>query len=152
MRQPLGTIVSVNTDASDQKAVVAIDASVVCERCASGKGCGAGLFGSQSGEQRIEAVVAPDIRVRPGDRVRIALAQSSVLRAALIVYATPLAGALTATLLAYAFAFGEVVAIVAALAGLAAGIGLAKLRLAGTDCMQEFTPVVIETFPAGFAE
>lgn len=152
MQDPLGRIVSVQSGAAHQTAVVAVDASVVCERCASGKGCGAGLYGSKSGGQRLEASVLPDLRVHVGDRVRITLAQSSVLRAALIVYGTPLAGALTLTLLAYLLDFRESVAIVAALVGLAVGIVAAKLRLGTTACMQEFTPVVVETLPIGDTE
>jgi len=141
MQNPHGHIVSLGTDNS---AVVEIDSTVVCERCASGKGCGAGLLGKQQGERQIAALVAANLNLRNGDEVSVSLQPSNVLRAASIVYGYPLLGALTAAGIAYLAQWGDVAAALATLAGLVSGFMVAKWRLKSAACLREFTPVVVE--------
>ena len=144
MQNPHGQVISIATDATDCRVVVAVDAAVNCERCASGKGCGAGLFAKKSGKQQVEASVASNLDVKPGDFVSIAMQPTNVLRAAVIVYGYPLIAALLAASLAYVLAFSDIAAAAAALLGLFAGIGIARYRLNDTKCLREFTPTVVE--------
>jgi sigma-E factor negative regulatory protein RseC len=146
MQNPHGHIIAIRPDNS---AVVEIEAAVVCERCASGKGCGAGLLGKQPGERHIEATVAAHLNLENGDEVSISLQPNNVLRAAVIVYGYPLLGALTAAGFAYVVGLDDVAAALAALAGLVGGYLVAKWRLKAACCLREFTPVVVERFSAG---
>lgn len=143
MQNPHGHIVSVR---SDDTVIVEIDSAVACARCASGKGCGAGLLGSQPGERRVAATVASNLILHNGDQVSISLQPNNVLRAALIVYGYPLLGALAGAGVALTQAYGDVAAAGAALGGLVVGMLVAKARLRGTRCLQDFTPVVIDRF------
>jgi len=140
---PQGHVLSVHADDFGTKAVVEVDSAVVCERCESGKGCGAGLLGRQSGDKRVEAVVAENLDVKSGDLVSLVLAPRNILRAAVIVYGYPLFGAVVAAILAFGIGLGDANGAIAALVGLAAGIFLARLRLKNSQCLQEFTPTVV---------
>lgn len=144
MQNPQGQIISVNSDRSGVKAVVAVDNVVVCERCESGKGCGAGLLGSNSGGRRIEAVVAADLEVKNGDLVSVVLEPRNILRAAMIVYGYPLSGAVLATIAGFGMGLGDVGGSAAALFGLIAGILAARIRLKNTRCLRDFTPMVVD--------
>jgi len=143
MQNPHGHIVSVR---SDDTVIVEIDSVVACARCAAGKGCGAGLLGSQPGERRVAAKVVSNLTLHNGDQVSISLQPNNVLRAAIIVYGYPLLGAVAGAGVALTQAFGDVAAAGAALVGLVAGMLVARARLRGTRCLQDFTPVVIDRF------
>ena len=147
MQNPYGQVISIRTSAPDDTAVIAVDAAVTCERCASGKGCGAGLFASNSGERHVEAALASDLGVRPGDFVSIAMQPKNVLRAAVIVYGYPLVAAVTAAFGAYGLGLSDIAAAAAALVGLVSGIVFAKHRLSQSGCLREFTPTVVERLP-----
>ena len=144
MQNPQGRIVSVHSD----YAVVEVDTESVCERCASGKGCGAGLLGAGSGTQRISASVPDGLDVSDGDLVSIVLRPKDILRAALIVYGYPLAGAVLGAIAAAIAGFGDLAAAVAALSGIAAGFLSASRRLRHVRCLREFTPAVVERLAA----
>ena len=144
MRNPQGQIVSISTDRAHRQVVVEIESTVVCERCESGKGCGAGLLGQRSGDRRVEATVVENLNVRKGDLVSIALEPRNVLRAAIIVYGYPLSGAVLAAIAAYATNLGDIAGALAALTGLIAGILVAKVRLQNTRCLRDFTPIVVD--------
>ena len=85
MDSPRGRILSVHADAAPPYAVVEIDGAPGCARCASGKGCGAGVLAGDERLLSVEALIANGLAVREGDRVSIQLAQKNLLRAALIV-------------------------------------------------------------------
>ena len=101
------------------------------------------MLGRQSGDKRVEAVVADDLDVRSGDLVSLVLAPRNILRAAVIVYGYPLFGAVVAAILAFGIGLGDANGAIAALVGLAAGIFLARIRLKNSQCLQEFTPTVV---------
>jgi sigma-E factor negative regulatory protein RseC len=144
MQNPQGRVLSVRADDFGTKAIVEVDSVVVCERCESGKGCGAGLLGRQSGDKRVEAVVAENLDVKSGDLVSVVLAPRNILRAAVIVYGYPLCGAVLAAILAFGMGLGDANGAIAALVGLVAGIFLAKLRLKNSRCLRDFTPTVVD--------
>lgn len=142
MESPQGRILSVHDDAMPPHAVVEVAASVRCARCASGKGCGAGLLGGEERSHRVDALIATGLDVREGDEVRIELAPDNLLRAALIVYGWPLVGAVSGAGAAYLAGGGDLGAALAALLGLAAGITAARRRLRRAACLRRFTPTV----------
>ena len=142
-----GRVVSTLVDDSGIRAVVEVASAVVCARCESGKGCGAGLLGRQSGARRIEADVIANLDVKNGDLVSVALAPRNILRAAVIAYGYPLAGTVLATVFAFAADLGDVYGAIAALTGLIVGIAVAKYRLGNSKCLRDFTPTVIERAP-----
>ncbi len=144
MKNPQGHIVSVRSDESGTRAIVEVDSVVVCERCESGKGCGAGLLGRESGEKRVEAVVAENLSVERGDLVSVVLAPRNILRAAVIVYGYPLFGAVSAASIVFGAGLGDAYGAIAALIGLVSGILLARFRLGNTRCLRDFTPTIVD--------
>ena len=138
MQTTTGRVLSV----ADGCAQIEIDAAVACERCAAGKGCGAGLFGQTKGARQVSAGIAPGVTVTTGDVVRLSLLPARLLRAAGIVYGVPLAGALVAAGAAGLAGLGELGAALAALTGLAVGYFLAKSFVQREACLREFTPLV----------
>lgn len=144
MQNPHGRIISVHPD----QVVVEVDTESVCERCASGKGCGAGLLGGAAGTQRITASLPAGLEVADGDLVSIVLEPRNLLRAAVIVYGYPLAGAVAGAIAASFAGLGDVAAAVAALSGIATGVLSASRRLRNVRCLREFTPAIVERLSA----
>lgn len=130
MDHPRGRVLTVRKDTVS--AVVEVATAINCARCAAGKGCGAGLFGGR--RRRIEAHIAAGIDVHEGDEVSVALAPRRLLNAALTVYGLPLGGALLGAVIAYSLGVGDLFAALAGLAGIAAGIVIARRRAASDRC------------------
>lgn len=142
MTDPQGTIVEIIRDRRGVRALVDVEAAAVCARCAAGRGCGAGVFVARQGTRRLEIVLSDDRGVAAGDVVSIELAPGHVLRAALIVYGLPLAGAATGAALAYILALGDAGAASFAIGGLLAGALAGRHRLRDDACIARFTPTV----------
>ena len=142
MKDPHGTIVEIVRDSRGVTAIVDVDADAVCARCASGRGCGAGIFGGRAGRRRLDISVGENLELAAGDVVDIRLAPRNVLGAALIVYGLPLAGAAAAAALAFAMSLGDAGAAMMALGGLAAGLLIGRRRLRDDTCLARFMPVV----------
>jgi sigma-E factor negative regulatory protein RseC len=149
MDNPRGRVIAVTGLEPALHALVEVDASIICPRCAEGKGCGAGLLGRTSGSQRVDALVTSDLKVREGDEVRIELASGNLLRAATIVYGLPLAGAVLGAAIAYFSGLSELYAAMAALGGTVAGLMVARLRLRRSGCFRQFTPTIVERLSVG---
>ena len=125
------------------RAVVKVELAAACPRCASGKGCGAGILSTDVGSgQPVEATVPRDLDLCEGDVVEISLAPENLLQAALIVYGLPMLGAIAAAALAYGFSLGDAAAALAALFGLGAGLMVGRSRLRQRSCLRKFVPVV----------
>ena len=139
---PQGRILSLHYDTEPASAVVEVTAALRCARCAAGRGCGAGIQDGQSKPRQVRARLAPGLQVREGDEVEIALASNDILRASLIVYGLPLAGAGLGAGAAYLAGAGDLVAATAALGGLCAGVLAARGRLQRAGCLQRFSPTV----------
>lgn len=142
MDNPHGRVESLQSDENGLRAVVGIDVAAACPRCAAGKGCGAGIFVDTGTRRHVEAAVRPGLQLRKGDLVEVALAPENLLRAALIVYGLPMAGAILAAAIAYALGVSELFAAISALAGLGAGLLLGRWRLRREDCLSRFVPTV----------
>jgi sigma-E factor negative regulatory protein RseC len=136
-----GTVVTIVRDKRGSRAVVDVDANVICPRCATGKGCGAGIFGNSGKSRRIEAVLSDSADISEGDDVSLALGSRNLLLAAWIVYGWPLVGGASGALLASVTTQGDAVAAAAALAGLALGAVLARRQLGRKACLTQFVPV-----------
>jgi len=124
------------------QATIDVDVSTACPRCASGKGCGAGILAAGSGTRRIQVHVDPGLGLAEGDVVDLTLAPRNILRAAIIVYGLPMLGAVVGAATAYALSLGDTGAAVAALVGLACGLLFGRWRLRQTNCLQQFVPTV----------
>lgn len=142
MDNPRGRIQSLQSDANGLRAVVGIDVAAVCPRCAAGKGCGAGIFVDTGRQRHVEAVVRPGLKLQEGDLVEVSLAPDNLLRAALIVYGLPMAGAILAAALAFGLGLSELFAAMSALAGLGTGLLVGRWRLQREDCLSRFVPMV----------
>ena len=140
MDNPRGTIESLRRDERGVHAIVGVDAAAACPRCAAGRGCGAGILVGSGARRHVEAVVRPGLELQEGDLVEIELAPDDLLRAALIVYGLPLAGALLGVAIAYALGAKDIAAVTAALAGLVAGLLLGRSRLRQKRCLSRFVP------------
>ena len=149
MEYPRGRIIAVKHAGSALQALVEVDATVQCKRCAEGKGCGAGLFGTTAATRRVEALVRQDMTVGKGDEVWIALEPRNLLRASLIVYGLPLIFAVAAAAAAYFSGLRDLGAALAALAGVVTGLLVARSKLRNSGCLREFMPTVVERIPVG---
>lgn len=142
MDNPTGKIQSLTASNGDVRAVVEVDVSTACPRCAAGKGCGAGLFTGSSRKRQVEAIVGEHLSLAEGDSVEIRLASENLLNAALIVYGIPLSGAIVAAGLAYLLQLGDSAAAFAAVLGLGFGLLIGRWQLSRGECIENFVPYV----------
>ena len=142
MDSPVGRIVSV----APGHATVMVDAALVCARCAAGKGCGAGLLTGASRSRLIDVSVTPGMDLKPGDDVRLTLAPSHLLRAAVLAYGMPLAGVIIALGIAWIMSrtLNDVLAVTLAICGLVAGALFGRHFLNQDDCLKHLVPTVSE--------
>lgn len=140
MDLPVGRIVSV----ADGRATVSVDRAFGCARCAAGRGCGAGLLAVQS--RLIDVRLVAGLALRPGDEVRLALAPSSLLRAALLAYGLPLAGLVTALGIAWYLkqSLADRPAVALAAVGLVAGLLVGRHFLNRDGCLRNLVPTISE--------
>lgn len=108
-------------------------------------------MGAGRGPKRVNAILSPNLEIRNGDRVSIVLEPRNLLRASVIVYGYPLLGAVLAAIMAMKLEIGDAAGALAALAGLIAGMLIAKTRLRKTRCLRDFTPVIVERLTPGSA-
>ena len=138
MEQSRGRILSIHPDSAS--ATVEVAAGSVCARCAQGKGCGAGVFGSDQGARRFDAPIVGNMVLHVGDEVQIELAPQSVLQAAALVYGVPLVVALVASGFALWMGASDGVSVLMVLAGIGGGVLVSRRQLQGAQCLRRFTP------------
>jgi sigma-E factor negative regulatory protein RseC len=148
MMNPSGTILSLISDEQGTRAVVEVDNSPVCPRCAAGKGCGAGLLTGNTQTRRVEVPLGADLALDAGDRVEIVLGSDKLLRATLIGYGLPLAGALLAAAAAYWLALADAAATLLVCSGVAAGWIAGRGLLDRDLCLQQFVPAIGRRLPS----
>jgi len=142
MENPNGRVRSLISESDGDRAIVEVDVTVACPRCAAGKGCGAGILGGSGRIRQIEVTVRPELGLCEGDQVEIALPSRDLLHAAAIVYGLPMLGAMFAAGLAFAMSLGDSAAAFWALGGLAVGLLAARWRLRQAACIGRFAPSV----------
>ena len=62
-----------------------------CQRCLSGQGCGAGVFSQLFARQGARFKIRSPQCLEVGDRVRVGVSRSAILKASMALYAWPLA-------------------------------------------------------------
>ena len=129
------------TSVSGKHAIVRAG-SMVCARCAAGKGCGAGVFGAGGKAREMTVTVADGLRVAPGDPVILSLRDSSLTRAAWYAYGLPLAGLLSASALAALLGADDAAALLSGAAGLAGGLIAGRWLGRRQDCVSRMRPVI----------
>lgn len=142
MMNSTGTVLSLISVGQGTQAVVEMDNSPVCPRCAAGKGCGAGLLTGTAPVRRIEVPLPAGVTLSAGDRVEIVLGADRLLQATLVTYGLPLLGALAAAVIAYWLALADAAAALAACAGIAAGWIAGRGLLDRDLCLQQFVPAI----------
>jgi sigma-E factor negative regulatory protein RseC len=99
-----------------------------CESCSVRSGCGQRVLVRASGGRASQVLVTNHLNARVGDEVTVAIAESALISASLLVYALPLVlmilGAVTGQ---QWLPQQDAGAIAGAIAGLAAGFGLARI-------------------------
>ncbi len=103
--------------------------------CGKGKPVGRGAAG------QLEIAAPPGMRV--GDRAVVGIAESSLLRAAAVAYAVPLAVMLGAGIAASLLGGGDGEAAAASVTGLACGLLLARHWAGRMSSRGELTPVLL---------
>lgn len=147
MEQATGHVIALETGSASLRAEVEVSAVVACARCASGRGCGAGLLGASEKNRRVQALIAAGVDVQEGDKVRIELSPQQLLRASWLVYGLPLVAAVIATGVAYLLRLDDFYAVVAAVVGMAAGLVVARRQLSSASCLLRFTPTIVARLP-----
>lgn len=142
MDKTIGRILAIQPDQSS--ATVEVESANFCARCSTGKGCGAGIFGSDRGPRQFDAPIVGPLNLREGDKVRIELAPQSVLQAALVVYGVPLAMALIGSGIAYLLGASDAESVVAVLAAIGIGVFISRRRLQRSNCLRQFTPTITQ--------
>ncbi len=135
-----GHVTAVGSDRAGRYADVAVETSA-CQRCASGRGCGAALFSGTRGTLRVRIEPGSDGVPLTGDEVVVATSGHSLLRASATVYGLPLSGLIAGALLAAALSVNDIVAVALSLAGLAAGWMVARARAQSVCIAPTLKPV-----------
>ena len=146
MQTSLATVISVTHDS----ALVSIDATSACARCAAGKGCGAGILAGPDRSRRIEVALDSALSLRIGDQVRLSLHSSHLLRASVLAYGLPLAG-IVLSLAAGSWiidGLGDAQAVLIALPGYLAGYAAGRYLLRRDNCMERMVPTIVERVTA----
>ncbi|MGB5164181.1 MAG: SoxR reducing system RseC family protein [Woeseiaceae bacterium] len=135
-----GTVVAIRAAGGRRVAVVEVSAEQVCQRCASGKGCGAGIGLSATSLKQIEVPLGDSHNLREGQSVELRMQDGGLLRAAAVVYGWPLLGGLLGA--AVGLSRSEASAALLALCGMLAGWLLASWYLKQSRCLQRLVPVI----------
>ncbi len=125
-----GRVAAIIRAADTLEADIAVPPGLACARCRDGRGCGAGLLGSSTGDRVIRVRVPAGMQLAAGDPVTLHMHGPALLAAAGIAYGLPLAGLLLGALLGHLFIAGELAASLTALAGLIVGAWFARRRAA----------------------
>ena len=138
---PLGVVRGI--EQHDGSTFLLIDVTPVagCARCASGRGCGAGLAPAGGGTREIRIASPAGRSFEVGDSVRLELAPGRLIRSAALAYGLPLLLALGAAIAGSAG--GDTAAALGAIAGLGAGVFLASRLQAGRDAFAQCEPRLV---------
>lgn len=118
-----GTVISVNGN----EAWVQTIRESACQSCSARHGCGQKALATLSGGQARQIRVINSLDARPGDQVTVAIEESALLRASLLVYAMPLVLMVLVTAMAGALLPGrDGMAMLFAIVGLASGLVVAR--------------------------
>lgn len=140
MTDPIATVISI----ADGRARVQMSDRSGCPRCAAGKGCGAGLFGSTREPVALTVAVAEGLHIAAGDRVTLSLAPADLVQAALFVYGAPLGGMLLGAATAWLLMdpLTDALALGFSAFGLLAGGMIGRILARREGCMSRMSPSI----------
>ena len=138
MEQARGRISAIH----DDRVTVEVNTASFCSRCSTGKGCGAGLIGSDRGPRHVDVPLPEDSELAEGAEVTLELAPQSVLHAALIVYGVPLLVMAVFSVLAVLLGWSDLVSAAVMVGAGVLGIAVSRRRLRRSNCLKQFTPVI----------
>ena len=106
-----------------------------CESCSARHGCGQRALAGVSGGRANQVLVANSLGAEVGDEVTVAIDESALLGASLLVYALPLVSMVAGAVLGHQLSAGHAASEAVAMMGAAAGLLAARRgqsRKAGT--------------------
>jgi sigma-E factor negative regulatory protein RseC len=104
-----------------------------CGDCQLSQGCGTGALGRLLGRRSRPLVIETERDFRAGDQVVLAMPESTLVRASLLLFGLPLLGLLLGGLVAMLFALVEWLVVAAATFGLFAGYKVAARITRGIE-------------------
>ena len=138
-----GRVVGVRGD----KAWVQTIRASACESCSARSGCGQRVLAGASAGRANQVLVTNHLNAHVGDEVSIAIEESALLSASLLVYAVPLILLVLGAVLGQQwFPAQDAGAVAGAIAGLAAGFAVA--RVAQTRSRFGYEPTLVDVQPA----
>lgn len=114
-----------------------------CGDCSVKQGCGISLL-NQIIPQQHQWHIAIEQPLEPGQKVEIALAESSLLCCALLVYLPPLLGLLIVATIGQWLSGSEGGSVLGAIIGFGLGYGLARYQAHKLTQQQSYQPVVLQ--------
>ena len=140
MERARGRITAIHEDS----VTVEVNTASFCSRCSTGRGCGAGLLGADRGPRHVDVPLPRDAKFSPGDEVTLELAPYSLLEAARLVYGMPLAAVAVVGAVSMLLGWSDGRTLLMTLAAVIVAIGVARKRLRRTNCLRQFTPMILE--------
>ncbi len=113
-----------------------------CGRCSEQHGCGRAALAQWFGSTTLVQARDP-LGVNPGERVIVGLAERALLRASLAVYGAPLVSMLVLSLAAEFLVGNELLTVLAAMTGFAAGLFQARRWAARPGQGEALMPVIL---------
>lgn len=144
-----GKVVAINGD----RAWVQTIRTSACESCSARHGCGQRALAGVSGGRANQVMVANSLGARVGDEVTVAIDESALLGASLLVYALPLLLMVAGSVLGHQLSAGhDGIAMLGAATGLTLGFLVASRRQSRTAGIWEPKLVNIRQSLVKFAE
>jgi sigma-E factor negative regulatory protein RseC len=138
-----GRIVAIS---GDRVWVQTIRASA-CESCSARSGCGQRVLASASNGRANQILVSNHLKASVGDEVTVAIDESALLSASILVYALPLVLMVLGTVVGQQWLPSQDAgAIAGAVAGLVAGFGIARIIQSRPG--QGYEPTLVDFLPS----
>ncbi|MCC5857421.1 MAG: SoxR reducing system RseC family protein [Ectothiorhodospiraceae bacterium] len=118
MSGEIGIVVEVR----DDHVVVETQRQSTCGGCSLRPGCGTALLERMLGARRSRVRALADLRLKPGDRVSLALSDAALLQASALMYGLPVLGLLLGAMVPALAGSPEWLVTAGGLGGLAAGL------------------------------
>ncbi|WOA52727.1 SoxR-reducing system protein RseC [Dickeya solani] len=115
-----------------------------CQSCQSRSSCGTGVLNQIGGAATHRLTVPYSQPLLPGQRVEIGLAESSLLRSAMLVYLLPLLGLMLGAALMQYWLGSEPATVAGAFAGVAVSFAAVKRLSAKIGNNQRYQPVILQ--------
>lgn len=142
MHSAAGRVSAIHESGVERVAVVDIEISSTCQRCAEGRGCGAGILSAGPSSRSVAVRLDEKSLHEIGDEVRICVRSGSLLRAAAIVYGLPLAGATLGGAAAQVFTASDKASVIWVIAGLVSGLVAARRLAKDWRVASRFGPIL----------